>query len=90
MPAKEVTTLSDQLRMIGLRYISELPSGTASLLMKANHEQGCIEAYDQRGGLIGILPDEKTSSMFRSDLKMLERRDLPGPTGVLAIISNPA
>lgn len=71
-----------------MRYVKELPSGSISLLMKVNAGKVLVEAYDQKGKLIGTVPNEKTSSNFRAALQStFEHTVSPDPDGVSAIIS---
>lgn len=87
---REYTRLSGLLQAIGMRYSKELPSGSTSLLMKVNDGTALVEAYDQKGKLIGIVPNEKTSNAFRSALQStFEHTVSPDSDGVIAIISNP-
>src|SRR5260221_7487915 len=87
---KEYARLSGLLQVIGMRNIKELPSGSTSLLMKVNDGMVTVEAYDQKGKLIGTVPNEKTSSAFRTALQSaFEHTVSPDPDGVVAIIASP-
>jgi hypothetical protein len=87
---REYTRLSGLLQEIGMRYMKELPNGSTSLLMKVNDGKVLVEAFDQNGKLIGTVPNEKTSSAFRTALQStFEHTISPDPDGVGAIISNP-
>lgn len=87
---REYTRLSGLLQAIGMRYIKELPSGSTSLLMKVNDGKVVVEVFDQKGKLIGTVPNEKTSSTFRAALQSTFQHTVsPDPDGVGAIISNP-
>ncbi|SRR5258706_13756767 len=87
---REYTRLSGLLQAIGMRYIKELPDGSTSLLMKVNDGKVLVEAYDQKGKVIGTVPNDKTSSAFGAALQnTFEHTVSPDPDGVIAIISNP-
>jgi hypothetical protein len=58
--------------------------------MKVSNGKVLVEAYDQHGKVIGTVPNEKTSSAFRSELeRAFSQAVSPDPDGVIAIISNP-
>jgi len=64
------------------RFVSECRGG--------EHARSLVEAFDQKGKLIGTVPNEKRSSAFRSALQnTFEHSVSPDPDGVIAIISNP-
>ena len=66
---REYTKLSGQLMAIGQRYRRELPEGAVSLALTVNDGKVLVQVYDRVGKPVGIIPNEKTSAAFRSDLE---------------------
>lgn len=85
---KEYTRLSGLLRTIARRHLRELPKGATSLVMKID-DQGkvIVEVYDRLGNVIGTVPNEKTSPIFRAALRAAFAHTVsPDPDGVIAMI----
>jgi hypothetical protein len=83
-------TLSGLLQAIGMRYYKELPSGSASLLMKSDNGKVLVDAYDQAGKVISSLPNENTSSGLGATLeRAFVGTTSPDSDGVIAIICDP-
>jgi len=79
------TGVSLLLREVCLGYQSELPSGTTSVVLKNPNHKIQVEAYDQTGKLIGIIPSEKTSSAFQHELTAIFGNvRSPDPDGIIA------
>jgi hypothetical protein len=84
---KQYTLLSSRLQEIGHRYSSELPNGATSLRLNVTDRKVVVEVYDNQGKQIGIVPNDKTSSTFRSMLEAsFLRETLPDPDGIVAIL----
>jgi hypothetical protein len=87
---QEYTRLSGKLQQICMRYMRELPAGTTSVRLTNKDRKVSVEAFDQHGKSIGIVPNEKTSVAFSADLeKFFADVTSPDSDGVIAIVSNP-
>jgi hypothetical protein len=81
------TELSGLLQAFGMRYRNELPSGATSLQMKVISGNVSVDVYDRHGKIIGTVPNEKTSTTFRTDLQQTFADKIsPDPDGVVALI----
>jgi hypothetical protein len=80
---KEYGRLSGTLQGIGMRFKSEFPNGTTSLLMKITDGKVTVEAYDGMGQKIGDIPNDKTSLELRETLqRTFEHQVSPDHDGV--------
>jgi hypothetical protein len=85
---KEYGRLSGMLQGIGMRFKSEFPNGTTSLLMKTTDGKVTVEAYDRTGQKIGDIPNDKTSPALRESLqRTFEHQVSPDHDGVTAILA---
>src|SRR5258708_4478865 len=86
---REYTRLSGLLQQICTHYSPELPGGTTSVLLTNKDRKVRVQAY-RNSELIGIIPNEKTSTAFASDLtRCFADITSPDPDGVIAIVSIP-
>jgi hypothetical protein len=86
---KEYTRLSAQLQSIGQRHFKELPHASASLVLTVTDGKVLVEAYDRLGKKLGDIPNETTSSAFRSDLESAFAQVTLPDENVVAMVSNP-
>lgn len=91
MPApekqREYLRLSGLLQAMGLRHVRELPKGTVSLSLTLPASKITVEVYDKLGKQIGTVPNETTSSVFRSDLERAFADETFLDDAIVAIIS---
>ncbi|MGC2285325.1 MAG: hypothetical protein WA542_08755 [Candidatus Acidiferrum sp.] len=86
---REYTRLSGLLQQICMRYSWELPDGTTSVLLTNKVRKVRVEAY-RNSEVIGIIPNENTSTAFAADLtRYFADITSPDPDGVIAIVSSP-
>ena len=85
----EYTRLSTQLQSIGQRYFKELPHGSVSLVLTVNQGNLLVEAYDRMGRKLGEIPNQWTSSEFRSDLEQAFAQVTLPDENITTIVSNP-
>jgi hypothetical protein len=86
---REYTRLSGLLQQVCMRYSRELPGGTTSVLLTNEDRKVRVEAY-RNSEVIGIIPNDKTSTAFAADLtRYFADITSPDPDGVIAIVSGP-
>ena len=86
---EEYTRLSAQLQSIGQQYFKELPHGSVSLVLTVNQGNLLVEAYDRMGRKLGEIPNQWTSSEFRSDLEQAFAQVTLPDENITTIVSNP-
>jgi hypothetical protein len=84
---KEYWRLSDILIAIGQRYYRELPNGAASLAL-TNEGKVSVDVYDKQGKVIGTIPNDTTSSAFRTDLERAFARITLPDENLIVFVSN--
>jgi hypothetical protein len=84
---REYMRLSALLQQVCMRHKSQLPGGTASVLVTAHDGEIRLDAYDRFGKIIGTIPNEETSDGFLSDLTRLFFGSVTSdPDGIVASI----
>jgi hypothetical protein len=86
---KEYTRLSALLQSLGQRYFKELPHGSVSLVLTVNQGNVLVEAYDRMGRKLGDIPNQWTSSEFRSDLEQAFAQVTLPDENITTMVSNP-
>jgi hypothetical protein len=86
---QEYARLSAQLQSIGQRYFNELPHASASVVLTVNQGNVLVEAYDRMGRKLGDIPNQWTSSAFRSELEAAFAQVTLPDENVTATVSNP-
>ena len=72
-----------------MHYAQELPSGTTSVLLTNKDRKVRLEAY-KNSDVIGIIPNEKTSSAFAAELtRYFADITSPDPDGLITIVAGP-
>jgi hypothetical protein len=86
---REFARLSTQLQSIGQRYFKELPHGSVSLVLTVNQGNVLVEAYDRMGRKLGDIPNQWTSSEFRSELENAFGKVTLPDENITTMVSNP-
>jgi len=74
---------------MGQRYFKELPHGSVSLVLTVNQGSVLVEAYDRMGRKLGEIPNQWTSSAFRSELENAFGNVTLPDENITTTVSNP-
>ena len=85
----EYTRLSALLQSIAQRHFNELPHASASLVLTVNQGNVLVEAYDRMGRKLGDIPNQWSSSEFRSELEAAFAQVTLPDENIVAAVSNP-
>ena len=86
---REYARLSGQLQSMGQRYFKELPHSTVSLVLTVNQGKVLVEAYDRMRRKLGDIPNQWTSSGFRSESENAFGKLTLPDENITTMVSNP-